>query len=199
MKKFELVLGVLAALSLSLKLFDIPGAGPLCALTFSTLATFYFYVSFAFFNAIPLRGVFKKVSYQNTNKKRIAGTVWLGYGLSLILIGGLFKLQFWPGANPLLSGGLSTIFVILIVASFFHFRNRQTFYKKLIRRIAIYGCFGIALYVTSTENLIDIYFHKYPEYAEVYKKHWTNPENIELQRQMEQMEYEIWGMRPTTN
>jgi hypothetical protein len=199
MKKFEFVLGILAGLSLALKLLDIPGAGPLCALTFSTLATFYFYFSFAFFNEIPLRGVLKKASYQNTNKKRIAGTVWLGYGLSLILIGGLFKLQFWPGASPLLAGGLSTVLVILIGVSFFHFRNRQTFYKKLIRRIAIYGCFGFALYLTSTENLIDIYYHNHPEYAEVYKKYSKDRDNIELQRQMEQMEYEIWGMRPTTN
>lgn len=196
MRKFELFFGILACFALILKLLDIPLSGVLCVLTFSTLATFYFYFSFAFFNDIPLRGVFKKVSYQNTNKKRIAGTVWLGYGLSLILIGGIFKVQFWPGANPLLSGGLSTILVILIVVSFFHFRNRQTFYKKVISRIAIYGCFGFALYLTSTENLIDIYYHDYPEYAEVYKKHLADRENIELQSQKEKMENEIWGMEP---
>jgi hypothetical protein len=50
--------------------------------------------------------------------------------------------------------------------------------------------------LTSTENLIDIYYHNHPEYAEVYKKYSKDRDNIELQRQMEQMEYEIWGMRP---
>ena len=191
MKKFELIVGLIAILGIVLKLLHIPGSGVLTALTLSTLSMFYYVFSFALFNGIRIRDIFKKASYKDTNAKRIIGAIGLGFALSAITIGGLFKLQFWPGATIQLMAGLVTTGLILLIAVIFYFRSKADYYKGVFKRIAIYGGLGFILYITPTATIVDIYYGDNPDYAEFYKKVLADPENIELREQLDQMRKEM--------
>lgn len=191
MKKFELIVGLIAILGIVLKLLHIPGSGLLTVLTLLTLSMFYYAFSFALFNGIRLRDIFKKASYKDTSVKRIIGAVGLGFALSTIIIGVLFKLQFWPGAMVQLMTGLVMTGLILLIATIFYFRSKADFYKRVFRRIAIYGIPGLMLLLTSTATLVDIYYRDKPEYAALYKEVLADPDNMELRGQLERMEKEM--------
>jgi hypothetical protein len=191
MKKFELIVGIITIPGIVLKLLNVPGSGILIALTLTLLSMFYYVFSFAFFNNIKVRDLFKKVSYQGTNAKRIIGAIGLGCTLSIITLGGLFKLQLWSGSAYLLIVGLNWTGIILIIASFFYLRAKADYYTRIFKRIAIYGGLGVLLYLTPINTLIDMYYGDYPEYADLYKQVLAEPENIELQNQLEQMGKEM--------
>jgi hypothetical protein len=61
-------------------------------------------------------------------------------------MGGLFKLQFWAGANMQLLAGLVTIGLILLIATIFYLRSKSEYYKRVFKRIAIYGGLGLVLF-----------------------------------------------------
>ena len=76
-------------------------------------------------------------------------------------------------------------------SAIFYFRSKADYYKRVFKRIAIYGGLGLVLYLTPTATIVDIYYGDNPDYAELYKKVLTDPENIELQEQLDQMREEI--------
>ena len=152
MKKFERIVGIIAIFGIILKILNIPGSSILNSLALTMLSMLYYAFSFALFNGIRLRNIFKKAAYKetNTNAKRIIGAIGLGWALSAIIIGGLFKLQSWPGANVQLMSGLATLGLILLIATIFYFRNNAEYYKRIFKRSAIYGGLGLILYLTPT-------------------------------------------------
>ena len=163
MKKIELIVGLIAVLSVFLKVFHITGGIILLASAFYTLSTVYYVFGFALFNNIRLRDIFKKASYKDTTVKRIIGAVGLGWAISAIISGGLFKLQLWPGAGILLPTGLVSIGIILIIAIIFYFRSKADYYKGIFKRIAIYAVLGLVFYLTPNSTLVDIYYRYNPE------------------------------------
>ena len=56
---------------------------------------------------------------------------------------------------------------------------------------------GCAFYLVSNDQLVDIYYRKYPEYAEVYKIYLKNTDDPKTKAKLEQLEHEIWGLYPT--
>jgi hypothetical protein len=193
MKKFELIVGLGAILGVLLKILHFPGSNIMIVLTFSTLSMFYYLFSFALFNNIRLRDIFKKSSYKETNAKRIIGAIVLGFALSAILTGVLFKLLFWAGANLQLRGGLYAIGLILPIATIFYFRNKADYYKRVFKRIAIYGGLGLVLYFMPSSTLVDIYYRNNRDYAELYKKVLAAPDNLELREKLKHMRLEMQG------
>jgi hypothetical protein len=191
MKKFELIVGLLAVLAIILKLIHVSGSGILTVLTFSTLSIFY-YLSFALFNDIRLRDIFKSSAYKDTNAKRIIGAVGLGFALSAIIMGALFKLQFWPGGTAQLRIGLIITGIILIIAIIFFFRNKTEYYRRIFKRIAVIGGLGFVLYLTPTASLVDIYYSNNPDYAELYKQVLADPDNQELRKKLEEKQQEMY-------
>lgn len=191
MKKIELTLGLIAILAIFLKILNIPGSSLLTILTFLTLSIFY-YLSFALFNGIRLREIFKSEAYKHTNAKRIIGAVGLGFALSAILMGVLFKLEFWTGATVQLKIGLVITGVILIIATIFYSRNKIEYYRRIFKRIAIIGGLGFILYLTPTATLVDIYYRNNPDYVELYKQVLADPNNQELREKLEKKHQEMY-------
>jgi len=201
MKKFELIIGLVAIFGIFLKILLIPGGGILAGLACTILSVFYYVFSFALFNDIKLRNIFKKVSYKDTNAKRIVGAIGLGWGISAIILGGLFKLQLWAGADINLLTGLVTTGLILLIATIFYFRNKADYYKRIFKKIVIYGGLGLILYLTPTTTFLNIYYGNNPDYTEHpdfekhYKKVLAEPYNLELREQLEQMRKELEQMK----
>jgi hypothetical protein len=123
-----------------------------------TLAIFY-YLSFALLNNIRLRDIFKKEAYMNTNVKRIIGAVGMGMGFSAILMGTLFKLQFWTGAEFQLETGLVFTGILTAIALYFYIRNQTAFLKRIFKRVAIIGLIGMITWLIPEARLLEL-FHK---------------------------------------
>ncbi|NNC85012.1 MAG: hypothetical protein HKN75_02955 [Bacteroidia bacterium] len=154
------------------------------------LATIY-YFGFLLFNGIRFRDIFKRHAYKHTNAKRVIGTIGLGFALSAIIIGVLFKLQFWTGAEFNLLIGFIFTGIIFLIAFPFYLRNKTAFYNRIIKRILIISSVGLMAYVVPTDSLVDLYHGHNPEYAELYKKRLKDRDNVELQEELYKMEREI--------
>ena len=194
MKKFEIIVGFIAVLGISLKIFHIVGGSILTVLALFTLSIFYYVFSFALFNDIRdirLQDIFRKGAHKDTNAKGIKVFVQIlwSWTIPMVLIGGLFKLQFWQGGNmPLLLGTLTIGFILLIATI-----SKEDYYRRIFKRTLIYGVFGLVLYLTPLSTLVDVYYGNHPEYAELYKKVLADPNNLELRKQLEQMREEMQG------
>ena len=186
MKKFEIIVGIIAICGIIIKFIFM--RSELMTLAFLMLAILYFYFSFAFFNGIRLRDIFKKASYKDTNAKRIIGAIGLGFFISLLIMGILFKLQFWPFAITKLFTGLVGTGIIFSIALIFYSRNNSKYYKRVFTRIFIYGSLGLVFYLIPTATIFDIYYRNVPEHA---KKLLADPYNIELQKEFEETERKI--------
>lgn len=189
MKKTERILALTTLIALIFKLLHWTGGEILLVISLSALS-FLYYFSFALFNDIRFRDIFNKSSYTGISAKRIIGTIGLGFSLSLIMIGSLFKIQLWPGANIQLANGLVLTGIIFLIAFIFYSRNKTAFYKNIFLRIAIIGGFGLLLFMTPNNTLIDIYYPNHPEYREAFKKAIANPQDKNLWDEVDRLREE---------
>ncbi len=88
--------------------------------------------------------------------------------------------------------GLAATGVVSLIALIFYFRNKSSFYKRIFKRVAIYGGLGLALYLVPAATFVDIYYADFPDYANLYKESLADPENQELQKQLEAMKRELF-------
>src|SRR5262245_28220524 len=116
MKKIELFFAAVCIIALTLNIFLFPGGGFLTVISLFFFSMFYFAFSFALLNNIELRNIFKKESYREIGKLKVAGAIFTGFILSIITLGVLFKFQSWPGANFYLKTGTNAILLVAIIA-----------------------------------------------------------------------------------
>lgn len=187
MKKLEIIFGGLAILSMLLNLlFLMPGAAIMMLIGFASISVFYMYFSFALFNGIAFRGIFKKESYVGISRTRIIGAVLVGFALSVSSVGILFKMMAWPGANENLLLGLAAFFIALLVGAFRYANSPDPYYRQIFKRIAIYGGLALAVYLLPSETRVEIQYRNHPAYLEAYKKALQDPNNQELWEQVHQ-------------
>jgi hypothetical protein len=108
-------MAILAGIAIILKFALFPGGSILGTLSLMLLACFYFYLSFAFFNNVKLRNIFRGSSYKGISASRIIVSIVTGWGLSALCCGILFKIQHYPGGGIMLMAGLITIFIITTI------------------------------------------------------------------------------------
>lgn len=187
MKLTEKILAVLILIAIGMKLFLIPGGGVLLVLALQTLTIIYFALGFAFFNGIRLRNIFKKSSYTGISTMRVVGAIVTGICLSNLLVGILFKLQFWPGANPMLIVSLIPTLIVLILVIIKLIKNTDKYYPRIQLRIAIIGTIGLILFLSPTLSLVKIEYRNHPEYVKAFEN-YNNYPSIEAEKKLD-LEY----------
>lgn len=168
-----------------MKLNFIPGGSIFALFALSTLACIYSILGFAIFNGIRLRQVFKKESYKGLTPLKIIGAIGVGWALSSTCMGILFKILQWSGAENILMLGLVQTLIVLIIALILFVKNKAPFYKRIFKRIAIIGGFGLILSFVSNLTLVKIEFRNHPRYIEAFKEYQDNPEDDELRKKMD--------------
>ncbi len=148
MKKAEIILALVAFVCLILNQFSIPEGGTLVLVSFGLLAILYMYVSFALFNDVSFRDMFKKKSYTDISFLRISGSVATGLFLSTALVGILFESLSWPGSTGMLIIGYFALLVVLIVGIFRYLKTKSDFYIRLFQRIALLVSMAMVLLLT---------------------------------------------------
>ena len=156
MKKFERIVGAIAVIALVMKHFHIAGASILMMLSFGVLSIFYYIFGAALFNDISLRfrEIFDKNVFDeivNFKKKSDAVTTFIEklarLGLSVALLGILFKLLHLAGANAMLIAGTITLFIVTILSMVKYRETRSEVYVRMFIRTAIIGGLGLILFV----------------------------------------------------
>lgn len=180
MKKFELIFVILGLVSILLNLFLIPFANLFMLLSLSILSFFYLYFSFAFFNGIQLRNIFKKEAYKETNALRIIGAIGTGIVLSQTIIGLIFKFNEWPGAFVMMSVGLSGLTVVTIVGLIQFLKNKIDYYRLIFKRIALFGGLTLLLLLLPSSLIFEYKYRNYPDFIHARKQSIDNPGNKEL-------------------
>lgn len=184
MKKAEIIFGVVALTALVLNLLLMPKSGVLIFISLLTLSLFYFCLSFALFNGIRFRHIFKKDSYKGISAMRILGAIFAGHALSLIIIGLLFRFQSYPLATTSLVVGLIELGLVLIVGLIRYSKTKSDYYTKIFKRIAVYGGLGLILLLIPKETLLEFKDRNQPDYFEAIEKSMTEPDNMELQEKV---------------
>ncbi len=71
MKRTELILAIIAIIGIILKILHLPGATMLLTLSFTFLSILYYIFSFALFNNLELKNIFKKKPTKVLNHKKL--------------------------------------------------------------------------------------------------------------------------------
>jgi hypothetical protein len=180
MKKTEIIIATLAIIALVLNLMLIPGSGMLTVLSFSILAVIYFYFGLVIFNDVTVKEVLKIRSISELIVLRNIGAVATGAALALTIIGLMFKIQLWPGANINLSVGLFGLAVVTILGAIKYSKSKSNYYTKIFSRVAIIGGLGLIVFLLPKTSLVEFQYRNHPAYVEAYKKAMADPNNKEL-------------------
>jgi glucan phosphoethanolaminetransferase (alkaline phosphatase superfamily) len=189
MKLIERACLTLSLLGILLKLLLIRSGNPVLIISASLLSFVYFYFGFALLNGIGFRAMFKKASYANISTGRILGAIGVGFFLSIILIGLLFKLMIWNGAQEMITIGATGLFMVLLAACVVMVIKRKSldsFYKGIFVRGGVALLLAVIVFLTPGRSLIRIYHRDNPAFAELMIKALENPQDEELQKQYEE-------------
>ncbi len=103
-----------------------------------------------------------------------------GLFLSLIPIGILFKLMYWPGATIYLLIGLVVTPILMLLSYFLRAKAPEhlyRYYTNMLIRSSIWGVLVFVLYFTSSATLLRIQYWHDPELARLKALHYTYPDN----------------------
>jgi hypothetical protein len=143
MKKLERILIALSAVSIVFEFLSINGGALLTMISLMLLCFFYYIFSFALFNNISFREMFRKASYRGISTLRIVGSVLTGFVLPVVLTGILYNVLGWIGGDNLVIAGILPCAVVLAIAAYKFFRSRDGFYQDVLWRIGLISAVGL--------------------------------------------------------
>jgi hypothetical protein len=199
MKVAEIILGVLCLLAVLLKIFLVTGlhASILLALAMMLLSLYYLIFTLPLCTGITLKNIFKKESYEPIGERRsmiVFSSFLSGLSLAITLIGLLFIFQFWPMAFYVLSSGLKIMGVALILSAIRYIRTKSVFYVSVFKRMLVVGIVGLFFLLMPSPSLAwaKILYRNYPEYIEAMEAFMKDPENRQLQENVDNEYEKIW-------
>lgn len=143
MKQIEKILVLCAVFALFLKFLSIQGASFLTLVSFLCLACFYYGLSFAFFNGIDFKNVFKISAYRGLPALRILGAIVNGIGLATLCLGILYTALNFVGAFEYLLSGIGVSLIVLVLSTVRNYKRKDIFYQRIILRSSIMLFIGI--------------------------------------------------------
>lgn len=161
MKKTEKILIALAIVGQIMRILYWDGASIISVAAGAMLAIFYLATGAFFFNDAGFRNAYTKF-------RRILLTASVGVVMFFNVAGILFKLQIFPGANILLS--LASPMSGVLLAVLFSCHRYNSWRQFPVKRLIVFGSISLILWIVPYSPLVDIYYHKNPEYAEALKK-----------------------------
>lgn len=186
MKKTELILIIIANVTLAMMMFQIPLGGAFAILSLSSLSLIYMYFGFALFNSIRFREIFQKESYKGISKKRIIGGVGAGFALSVSSIGVLFKFLSWPGASINLIVGIIALIIVAVISLIKMQKTADKYYSNILKRVIGFGVTCILLLTIPTKTWLSWKYPNNPEYVQSLLDSREDTGNQELQQKADE-------------
>jgi len=185
MKILERILALGIVLGLIMKFSLTPGGDVIVLLTMLTLSCVYYPLGFLFFNQIKLRYVFKAAAYKGVAATSIILAIVTGIGLSIIVIGSLFKFLHFMGGDQMLILGLVITAIVFAMSLTRWIKDKDTKSKFVLWRTGTIGVIGTFLFFTPELSLVKFQYRNHPKYIEAYANYVADPTNEALFRKME--------------
>lgn len=189
MKRVEKVFLIILIVSLIYKYLYGVGSSLLLLLSINLLAVFYLYFSFALLNDIEFRKIFKKASYPKNVRKRLAISIFTGIAISTSLMGILFKIQDYPGADLLLLASLGFTMALSLITLYKNYKVDGDFYFNVFIRVGITALIIISMFKIPEKALLEWQYPDSPEYIKAVIDVRNNPKNDSLQ-EIKRLEFE---------
>jgi hypothetical protein len=152
---------------------DISGGGLFTTFFIFVLAFFYLIFSFALFNGIRFKDVFRKGGYQNSSWRKIVFAIITGYVLFTLLIGIMFRIQYWAGAGMILKLGILQSIPVLVFALIRYMSVASAFCSKIMMRLIILLFIGLFFMLMPRSFMIGI---KYRDDPGELQRHVVQPD-----------------------
>jgi hypothetical protein len=188
MKKTELILYAIAVIALIFKLFHFPGSDILMIISLFFISVMYFIFGFALLNNLRFRELFKTDSFKRISTNQIIGGIGTGIALSIGLIGILFKIQGYPGADINLIGGMLTTSILSAIVIFKQLNKSTPYYLAILRRTLPVMVVCATLFIIPTETWLNWRYPNNPEYVQAILQAQNNPDSVELWKKVEKEE-----------
>lgn len=188
MRKAEIIFTVLAILGTILSFSTVPGGSFLIIISCTVLSSLYLYLGFALFNTIRLRNIFKKQSYSGLSALRIIGGIAVGFVLSIVVIGLMFRIMVWEGSTIMLIVSIVPVSILTVIALIKFARKKDTFYIGILKRVVPYTALAVLFLLTPASLPTQIRHRDNPEYVNALKALDENPQDKEAQRKVDEIE-----------
>ena len=174
----EKILVGLFVFGMVLKEFHLPGADALLIFSATFASVYYYVMGFFLMNDLSIKGILKNKNIRTLNPALILGPIIAGWDFSVIIIGILFKIMLFPGADNMLFSGLILITILVIVAHFVIRNQYPEVFKRFFIRAGIFVFGAVIFSLISNDAIIDHrYGEEHPDYAEALKAYVKNPED----------------------
>ena len=117
------------------------------------------------------------------------GSIMAGWDFSIIALGILFKLMFFPGADNMLVTGIILLTILQIGSLFIRKTNPETFARFFNRVIIFFGA-GLLASFLSYNQIIDFEYSDDVEYSEALKKTMTYPNDTAIRKEFDALRLE---------
>jgi hypothetical protein len=184
MKRFEILLLTLSVLSVSSLFLRFSGGVYYTQFGLSLLAMFYFLCGFILLGGIPYQDIFRNSSFSRLNRLEMLYLVLSSLVLAFLLTAIQLKLLLVNSSDLLLGISLWSGICILITGFMLHKWMQKMLLKRVFLRITVYSSASLLLLCTPAFKLIDHYYGKNTELAEIRKRIWENPYDEQLNRHM---------------
>lgn len=175
--KTEKVLASLLIIGVLFKFMHWPGTGPILVFSGGILAMMYYPLGFYYFTE------------KETRKKNIILSVVSGMFWSTVIVGLIFKLQFYPGSGVMAIIGGYGSFVILGVITFMKSQKgeeQKLYFDSMWKRALVMAGIGLFLLSVSSESIMKFNYRNEPELGRLRIQMMNHPENEQYQKEYEE-------------
>ena len=172
--KTEKILSSIFLIGLLFKILSWPYGSVLIIISASIISTLYFVVAFYLF------------CDKNIKNQKLSLSITSGIFLSIIPLGVLFKIMYWPGAQNLLLIG--SILASILYAIIYYFNSKanhdlKNYYKNMLTRTGVLTVLATFIYIVPLSALLEIQYREDPELVRIKTLYYSNPENLEYKKQ----------------
>jgi hypothetical protein len=170
----EKIVAAFILLGFIFRFFHIPGSAIILTVSLMTISMIYFGGAFYFF------------CDQRLKNQNIALSIVSGFFLSLVQIGILYKVLFWPGGQIFLFLSIISTPVLLALTFFLKTKaagNLNKYYKNMLLRIGVWALLTVFFYFIPAESLIKYEYKNDPERARLMILTLKEPSNLNYQKQ----------------
>ncbi|SEP62655.1 hypothetical protein [Flavobacterium urocaniciphilum] len=176
--KTEKILSIIFIISLIFKFFGWPGGSAILIISLMSLTFCYFPFGFYFLNE------------KNVFKQKLGTSILFGWLLPVAIIGVQFKFMYWPAYHPMLVIGILTAAIFLVIA-YGMYKKANTeetkyYHKNLLTRTLVIFIVSLITLLIPEKSIINMSFQNEPELKELYLKKVDDPNNMELQKEIEE-------------
>lgn len=149
-----------------------------------SLANLYSTFGFLLFNGIKGRHIFKRSAYENTTGSQIIASVFMGLALSVALLGVLFRVQMYPGADIMITVGTASSILMTIILSALSTDSIKRNAFRFIPILLLSICFSFI----SDDDMLENRYKNHPDILALKRHLREHPKDTEARLKLDSIQ-----------